>query len=241
MIRQITKFNLFTFTRWPHLILLLLNASHFLISVSFMMEILSLVGIMGILLQTMAYIKVNQLNEYVYQLKSTTFTYRQFHFYNKEIAFALVFLADVNRIYGTAIQLFLLINCPLNSLLMVALFMDVFANHLLVLVYIILAIQMTFIFVIHFFCITVCTKFHTPAKAFIYLFVHSKLVKFYCVRERLKLANYIEQFHTKNVFTVTYGRYGKITYQSFFKHIFFYIKFLLFTYKLAISYSLMEQ
>jgi len=58
-----------------------------------------------------------------------------------------------------------------------------------------------------------CLKYHEPAKKMIHLSVYSS--KKLELRYQFKLQRYIEQFHTNNLHTATYGKYGKITFQSF--------------------------
>lgn len=230
--RQIQQYHLLS--RWPELFLLLLTSGHYIITVNLLADTLILMGILGIIMQMVAYIKLEQLIQYVHQLKVTTFRWRHFAFFNGQIDLSLTFLADSNRFYGTAIAVFLLLQCPLNVLLAVALLARGTAERTsawLTVAYIVFSLQWIFIFVIHFFCITVCEKLHLPAKPLMRLFVRSKGVHRVC--ERLKMVAYLEQFYTSNVFTVTYGGFGKISYSSFWRHVFYYCKFLLFSLKLV--------
>lgn len=230
--RQIVKLDLLN--KWPKLLFLLLTSSHYIITVNLFTDVLVLMGILGIIMQISAYITLVQLNQYVCWLNVTNFRWQHFAFFHSQINISLVFLADVSRFYGTAIFVFLLLNCPLNGLLAVTLLtsgISSWRSDMLALAYSVLALQWFFIFVIHFFCIKVCGKLHSPAKPLMRLFVCSKGVQ--KVKNRLKMAHYFEQFYSKNVITVTYGRFGKMNYYSFFKLVFFYCKFLFFTYKLV--------
>ena len=234
--QQIKQYHLLS--RWPELLLLLITSSHYIITVNLLADALILVGVLGIVMQLVAFIKMGQLKQYVDSLRVGTFRWRHFAFFNGQIDISLSFLADVNRLYGTAIAVFLLLQCPLNGLLAVALLSSdsesrrrsTLSGDLLALAYTVLSLQWLFIFIIHFFCIKVSKQLHSPAKRMLRLFVRSRGV--YRVTERLKMVAYFEQFHTKNVFTVTYGRFGKITYESFWRQVFYYCKFLLFSLRL---------
>lgn len=233
MFQQVVELDLLS--KWTELIFFLLTSSHFIITVNLLADILLLCGILGVTVQAVAFIKVVQLNVYVFRLSVTNFRWRHFTFFQGQINFALTFLDDINRLYGAAIPVFLFLHCPLNGVLAVALLMGAINRHLLALAYIILTIQWAFILGIHFFCITICKRLHLPAKHFLKLFVNYRGSCFQHIKRRLKMTTYLEQFYTQNVFSVTYGRFGKITYSSFFRNVFYYFKFLLFVYKLAVK------
>ena len=52
---------------------------------------------------------------------------------------------------------------------------------------------------------------HKPVKTIMNLNIKSTNV--WQLKHQLKLVRYIDQFHTTNLYTVNYGKYGKITFK----------------------------
>ena len=133
---------------------------------------------------------------------------------------SLRWLADVNRLYGPSIFGFMLINVPLNAILVMMLLLGRLKLALVPVVFCLVAVQMLIIFAINLAGAVLSRQLHRPAKKILRLSLLSqslgvKWLKWQQFRLQLRMALYIERFHTKNQFTVNYGRHGRITFESF--------------------------
>ncbi len=156
----------------------------------------------------------------------------------------LTVLGDVNRVFGLALLLFTLINLPLNALLiMMLLFGQVLQKSMKVIVCLFVAAQLGFTFAITFFSAVLAIRLHQPVRRCLSLtakgmglqWVGVKVVVvlgekdqslgnnnrrrgqwrcLWTLPHRLKLLRYIEAFHSDRQFTVNYGSYGPISFQS---------------------------
>ena len=115
-----------------------------------------------------------------------------------------------NKVYGMALVVYLLINCPINAyLLMTTLIGHIPRIQLLAITPFFLQ-QTICIFIFHFIATIYTKKLHRPVKNIIHIYIHclnpNEILMF-----RLRLSHYIETFHTKKRYGVTYGNYGLVT------------------------------
>ena len=87
--------------------------------------------------------------------------------------------------------------------------------HLLVLFVLISAQQVIFLFGVHLCAARLSEKLKQPAYLLLRWAFARQMFKVPIFGAKFKLSRFVEQFYSKNAYTVNYGRYGKITFQSF--------------------------
>lgn len=163
-------------------------------------------------------------------LKVDHFKPKNLRFFLRENVFNLRFLSNFNENYGMLIFTFIL----LNALYLMVLFFTQLSSSSRIFIISIILMQIFFLLLISYFDALIALKIHKPAKVFLSLSIRTKKKPHWSLANQLRLLQYLEQFHTKNLYTVTYGRaFGKITLQSFIKLLFYYGKLLMFTFKLV--------
>src|SRR5699024_2626879 len=122
-------------------------------------------------------------------------------------------IADISRIYGYAFLVYILVSCPTNTTLITMLAFRKMSIVLHLGILVVVWNQLLFIFVVHIFAAVLSEKIHKPAKPLISFFVHSsRNLNF---RTKIKLHFYIEQFHSKKLYGLTYGNISVVSFQSF--------------------------
>src|SRR5699024_10930367 len=111
---------------------------------------------------------------------------------------------------------FLLYNLPTNAIAVMILFMYPLDAHLIAIILMVIVIQVAYVFVFHYYIARFSLKLHRPARRLHQLLIRSngEMMNF---RFRLKVILYVQAFLTKNVYSVHYGNFGKITMVSFSK------------------------
>lgn len=180
----------------------------------------------GIVLGVVGHFKIIQLTKFCVNLCSFSnrkfFTPRKFDTFFKKIDSFLVLLADANRVYGAAFFVYIVINMPLNALLIMMLNKtgQIVGRVLRIGSAVYVVVQLFLIFAVTCFFAKVSTKFHKTVKRVIRSSVEGLTVNeksttpFWPLKSRLKLARYIETFHTSKQFTLKYGQYGSVTFSS---------------------------
>lgn len=226
------QWSVFDYTQTSHLLyfgLFQLNFVIYFTCVIIIYQGLVLTGVLGLVVALISAIKLKQVEEYVKETisaistsstrKSSLSPVSISSFLNRFLTqndISLRWLSDVNRIYGVAILGYMLINMPLNAILMMMLLMGKLKRSLIMVVVILAATQMLIIFVINLFCAILSRQLHRPAKCILRLSIRESEGRLrWLSRVRLKMAFYIERFHTKNEFTVTFGKVAKINFPNF--------------------------
>lgn len=238
---SLAPFQLLTF----HLV-----ALHFLSVVLTARTILTLLVVFTLLLTLATNLKLGQIRAYGGRHilnRNRKFTETQFSLIRRHFAVALLtWLADINRIYGRLICCFIGTTLPLNALLVMML---IFSAHLSLKVaaacVVIAAFQVTFLFGLSLFAARQAGQFHGLIKGLLGLSVRvwktssssgSRLLGPRAPRLlgpfRLKVALFIEHFHTRNPYTLNLGSLGKVDFAFLRRLLFFYFKFLIFAFKL---------
>ncbi|KAH7639963.1 hypothetical protein HUG17_3996 [Dermatophagoides farinae] len=169
---------------------------------------------------------------------------RQFLWYNCHL---FRFVDDVLRSYSKFFLIFLIYNWSFN-LYMIGTLMRLhitgqqnpFIESLLMSVF----LQECFgIFFVHF----ICTKYSKSIHYSIGLrqlmrltattMIQTTKIPSSSLRMQWKLMNYIENFHTKNRYGFSYGKYGAIDLSNFIRFLLIYSKMVMMTYKLLTKYS----
>lgn len=232
------KYGPLTLTRILTVVIFQLNALFTFIIINLMYYILFLVATLEILVFTIGYIKLKQMDSFIarrLRVHRRTFPRASFTCFLFENELSLQYLADINRIYGNVFFAFTLLNTPFNAVFFMTLLLA--GNQLTIPVYLFLVlhigVQIISLLNITFFSILLSINLHRPARKLFALPAKS-LATHWCLSFRLKLSRYLEQFHTVNLYTVNYGKFGgKITYTSTGRHLFLYIRLIIFAFKLV--------
>lgn len=210
------------------------NVCFVFLNANLFITILRLTGTFGLLLGIIAYIKMQQLQAYLNRMKANYFYPKHLMFYLRQMVISLAYLESFNANYSMIISSFFLLNTPLNALILIMLILNDLPGSSLRSIFMVALQQMNFLLLVSCFGALITLRLHKPTKIFFSLWVKSKRKLNWNLSAQLKLLCYLEQFHTKNLFTLFYGKaFAKITLQSFTKFIFFYVKLLIFAFKLV--------
>ena len=126
-----------------------------------------------------------------------------------------LFVFKCNKYFGDTTIVFLLINVPLNCIvLMYLLFIDLNTEMKLFLLVILLE-QSVCIFCIHYLFVLHNLRIKNPIKPIIgVVFRHAESIE---LLSKIRHSLFIQTFHTKNSYGVTYGKFGLISVGTFFK------------------------
>lgn len=197
--------------------------------------ILFFTEIFGILIAICLFTRLQQIDDYIrICLQTSWMTVRSFTRFLNENQRSLAILRDINAIYGNFLFVFFLINTPLNATILMTFTLGSISltTETRLFFIIILVGQSIFLVAVALYPIVLSLKLHEPARKLLAL--PAKSMNRWPLLCRLKFTNYLEQFHTKNLYTINLGQFGgKITYQSTGRHLFFYFKLLIFAYKLV--------
>ncbi|XP_075675676.1 uncharacterized protein LOC113790889 [Dermatophagoides pteronyssinus] len=145
----------------------------------------------------------------------------------------LLLTKSIDGTYGVLMFLFILTNGPINAYLTMIISIRTisFAERLLQQATIIN--QWSYIFVFHYIAIRFGHYLHLPSKYLInHYYKYSYLNCKINFRNRLQFSDWLEKFHTKQRYGLTYGRTNLITMTTFVRFILFYVKFTMIAYKL---------
>ena len=155
------------------------------------------------------------------------------HFFAHNAAY-LRLLADANRVYGSVLYLFFLIAYPVNANLLMSLLLQKHSFSMTIGISTVILQQLFLMFALQLFCARMAVAFHRPVKPMMTIFLQLNQVfsNSNVLQVRLMAALYLQHFHVDNRYGITYGKIGNINYASYSKSIVFYLKFLVFAYKL---------
>lgn len=124
------------------------------------------------------------------------------------------FITDYSVIYGQMFFLFILLNYPTNAIFVMMITLYNFPNRIVKMFIInVVIVQLTFLLVVHYGLTKLTKPIHAPVKRMIKLI--APISGSQNLTMKLRLAHYVENFHVKNHYTPTYGKYGKMTLKSF--------------------------
>lgn len=256
-IRHVSFFDFSKLVDWMYFFFYYqIGALLYLITFNIIYHILFITLTLGTMLMLVITIKFNQMENYArkFLLTSSTFSSHKFATFTCHNNLSLKFFADVNRIYGKSIFAYMIVNMPLSSLLLMMLLLGKFKGKGVVkaCVIVLVIVQFSTIILISFFWAFLSQKLYQLVKRFIRISVCQKLQKTISLTVLMRVATYIEFFHSKNRFALCYGKVGKVTFAScgrvkqiYFKFtknyivqfdlqiIFFYCRFIMFAFKLV--------
>lgn len=159
----------------------------------------------------------------------------------------LTLLDNSNRLFGPATFRFFLVAYPENAHLLMFMLMgksrsegqNSRSGSLTFGLSILIFEQFFVMFAVHIFSARMAISFHKPVKPLTTIFLAGSgnlktnwVNKFTSIRARLRLALYIQALNVLNRYGLRYGKVGAVTYVSFGRSLVFYIKFLIYAYKL---------
>ncbi len=189
-----------------------------------------------------------------------------FEAFRRQNVCSLIVLTDFSHVFGRFFFYSILIILPCNAVILMLLALVPMTAALTFVLLIFALMQLVVIFFYHYRIALLSARFHRPVKNFIgYFCVHEPISSQSCtinsscvvntrLREQLKMVFYVEAFHTRRPYSMTYGGWGNITVNSFKKvnniwqflrnvfltclilflqQTFYYIKLLFFAYKLV--------
>lgn len=145
------------------------------------------------------------------QLGSITYFLNRFRV---QLTTTLLAILSANRLFAKVLLVFMLVNCPLNGLLVCSLIVGQIAPLKMIFVGPVALEGFVFIFGIHLLTASVNKKIHQPSKQFVRLSLHNKYCK---LKLRLRLHHFIEAFHTRRKYGFTYHSVGLISMFTFVK------------------------
>lgn len=211
------------------------------LSMNIQMAITCLAVLFALLSTFVAFIKFTQTNDFIRDhLRLGRLTESHFNCFLRENHRSLLFLTDATRIYGNLLFGFFLLNTPLNATILMMLLLgstsQMTGSIRLFLGFVFIA-QIFIMALFSIYPTILSLKLHAPSRRLLAL--PAKHRNQWSLKGRLKLSFYLEQFHTLNRYTVDLGKFGgKITYASTGRHVFFYLKLLIFAYKLVLKLNL---
>ena len=124
----------------------------------------------------------------------------------------LLLTNSADKTYGLMMFLLMVINYPMNAFLIINLIIKSLSLANVILISVIITYQLSFIFVFHMASTRYTGYIHNPAKFIIHKY---NQIQFNSLRDHLKTSFWLERFHTKNPYGVTYGRTNLITKAAF--------------------------
>lgn len=191
---------------------------------------LTIVAHFGVIIMLMGALRLRQVSRFINSLTPSNLKYRlNLPSFLKINDFTVRLAPDINRIYGKAIFAFLLVGLPTNSILMMMLANRHLSLSVQLIFLVVVFFEIFFLFIIHLSSALIVLKLHQPVKRLMSISLGYRGLS---LSWKLKLTRYFEQFHSTNQFTVNYGNAGKITIHSFSKHLMYYLKMLIFAWKI---------
>ena len=160
-------------------------------------------------------IKLKQIRSLLYPRHLKMPSKSAYRLFLQHISVTMYYFSVANSSFGKAMFAFMVVNCPMNCVVVVAILNGVpKSDFSLFLISIFALQQFVGIFIIHILIANVNEKLHCPVKRTIHLSVcDRKLAKF--TRIKMKIHNYILAFHTKKKYGITYMSFGLISMFSF--------------------------
>ncbi|KAI2799942.1 hypothetical protein BLOT_012153 [Blomia tropicalis] len=146
-------------------------------------------------------IKLNQIRNLLYRKHLKMPSRRTYQSFLKHMSDTMIIFSVANLSLGKALFTYIIVNCPINCVVIVAILNGV-PNSLVV---------------------NLNAKIHRPVKRIIHLSIcDRKLANF--SRTKIKIHNYIMAFNTKKKYGITYASFGLMTMFSFVKFILLYVE-----------------
>lgn len=191
-----------------------INFLNQILAVTFAMKNLILTGMLGLLVIIIAHFRMVQM-----QKLATYHDAQKYHenilifFLLKNVEFISI-LRSINHTFGQVYFSFLVLNCPSNAFLIISLLFSRKTNFSMQVMFFTITItQIFFIFIVHYIIACQFCRIHSPAIFFFSVMIKAKAIKSFFVK--MKLAHYLERFHTNNQYGFALGKCGTISYSSF--------------------------
>lgn len=142
----------------------------------------------------------------------------------------LSLLFEFNRFFGSSLLVFIILNFPQNTYLLMAITMGQFDTFAALIFLNYVLCQYVFIVWFHLLAAMYSERIHRCRKRLFYLSSNKRLHHL-TLRGRLRLALYILKFSTCKRYGITYGPYGLMSFKSFAKFGLMYAEFLMYCFR----------
>ena len=170
-----------------------------------------MIGLLLLIYVLVLIVKLNQLNEYI---DSKAFPLPKLLCFMKLHTQAVLEIIVINGKFSTILFLYLLSSVPSNLVNVGSLILVNVQNRQLLPFFGQLAQQFLHIILFHLICSSLTTKIHQNSKRLIHFKTNYKFKSFH---SEWKLMLYIEKFHTKKRYGLSYHNLGLISMHSFLK------------------------
>ncbi|KAH9526224.1 uncharacterized protein LOC142597773 [Dermatophagoides farinae] len=194
----------------------------------FMFNVLIIVNILLVLFTYITFIKFSQIKSMLadwckrYRYQHSRILWR----FMIEHSRVFIIVCQMNRIYLPILVATILVSMPSSIYLIGTLFIKSQDRPFLqkLIIFFMILQQWIGLFGCHVICAFYTKKIHQSGPPD--LLRANPRIKFHSLPLQLKVNHYIEKFHTKNRYGLTYAKFGLIDMRTFIKHSCLYIKFL---------------
>lgn len=191
-----------------------LNGTLFYLTMRFVFEVYYLIASISMILAVIGYYRHSQM--WAFLRRSSLPLKVKFPLFLRHTHAYIAFLTDFNHIYGRALFAFFLYAFPNNATLLMVLLLDSTksASFQMVACFLVLG-EFIFIFGVHLHAVQNTLHFHRPVKYWRRFPAKGTEREKVSVRLKLQLAVYLETFLTNNMYYISFGKYGSISYASY--------------------------
>lgn len=191
----------------------------YLVVIRIFLEIANTFSLIVIILSYIFSTKLEQIWIFIQNGKMTFFSELRLRLHLRYVADSLVFLADFNQIYGSAMFAFFLLLYPENATIWIVVFFSGKTSFQMSFLFRLLLMTIAFNMILfgtalHYKAISLTERLSDSGQHLAKVAVYSRAIR--NLKARLKLERYISLFHSQDrPHSVTYGRNGNVTMGSF--------------------------
>lgn len=176
-------------------------------------QICQLFGTFQIVITLSLFNKLKQIERIARNEKFSSLKFYSIRQIDKQL---LQLIKNTDQTYGMMMSIFLLINYPTNAYLIMIFFIKKISIMNKIIFITIIIYQFSFIFLFHLIATRYAYHIHRPVKYIIIDYFSQSPISL-LLNNRLKISLWIEKFHTKKFYGITYGGIEVITLKTFFK------------------------
>ena len=165
---------------------------------------------LGYLLISVFHIRISQMDHLIKTYNMETFNEAKLKRLLKEGKLNIKIMRDGSRIYGNCLLVGVIVAIPSNALIVMHLLMTTHPLLSQVFLFFVALVEILAIFVMQSYCALISKKMVYSSGRMYRISVKAKRLNSFQVK--WKLCTNIEFFHSTNVQSITYGKFGKITF-----------------------------
>lgn len=197
-----------TWKGFSNLIISQLCITNSLLAVGFISHILCIIFSVATIFTRIGYIHIKQMGNLIqWQHCHSPLAMVRLRLFTRLSTRILLHVLYNNPIYGQILASFIVVNCPINAYLMMSMFMGKIVGLQLYLAIPFVCYQLIIILLLHYLATKFTHHLHATSPNVLHIYIHN-WHKSQTIRFRMKIANYIDAFHTKNRYGLTYGKIG---------------------------------